>query len=147
MKKLALKKLVSALLLLAVASFFFPGCTQYEQQGAGVGAAVGGIAGALLARNPWEGGVIGGALGAVAGATLVNISERANQQAVQTGQPVEYTTNNGEGIYRAEPESEAYYPNAYTKCRKVHERVWDNGRLVRDRVREVCTSVSERPGY
>ena len=141
-----MRKIALALLLVAAVTFSF-GCTQYEQQGTGVGAAVGGIAGALLARNPWEGGVIGGALGAVAGATLVNISERANQQAVQTGRPVEYTTQNGAGIYRAEPEGGVYYPNAHTRCRKVRERVWDNGRLVKDHVREVCTSVEERPGY
>ena len=141
-----MRKPFLVLLVLAAVLFSF-GCTRYEQQGAGVGAAVGGIAGALLDRNPWRGGVIGGALGAIAGATLVNISEQANQQAVQTGQPIEYTTENGEGIYRAEPESGAYYPNSHTKCRKVRERVWDKGQLVKDRVREVCTSVEERPGY
>ncbi len=142
-----MKKLTCVFLLLVLIGVSY-GCTEYQARGAGVGGVLGGIAGAFLdSRNPWRGGVIGGALGALAGATIADVSARANEQAVQTGQPVEYRTDNGQGVYRAEPESRVYYPNARTRCRKVRERVWDHGRLVKDRVREVCTSVEERPEY
>ncbi len=134
------KRLTAIALLLALGIFTY-GCQTPQGQGAGVGAFIGGVAGALLDRNPWRGGVIGGALGAVAGATLTDIAVKANQQAYETGRPVEYRTDNGEGVYRAEPESRYYYPDAHTRCRKIRERVWENGRLVKNQVREVCTSV------
>ncbi len=143
----SMKKLTCVLLLLALIAVSY-GCTEYQARGAGVGGVLGGIAGAFLdSRNPWRGGVIGGALGALAGATIADVSAQANQQAVATGQPVQYQTDNGQGVYRAEPESRVYYPDEHTRCRKVRERVWDHGQLVKDRVKEVCTSVSERPGY
>lgn len=142
-----MKKLICTLLLIALAALSY-GCTQYEGQGAGIGGVVGGITGAILDhRNPWTGGVVGGLVGAIAGATIADISVHANQQALQTGQPIQYQTDNGQGVYRAEPVSRVYYPNDNTKCRKVRERTWENGRLVKDTVHEVCTSVSERPGY
>ena len=46
-------------------------------------------------------------------------------------------------VYRAEPLG----IDANTRCRKVHERVWQDGQLVRDQIKEVCTSESYQPGY
>jgi hypothetical protein len=112
------------------------GCTPYHQQGAETGAVVGGVAGAFLdSRNPWRGGVVGGILGAIAGATIADISLRASREAAMENRPVEYQTEGGRGVYRADPLG---YDEA-TRCRKVHERVWEDGRLVKDRIREVCT--------
>ena len=129
MKKGILLLIIPLLLLL------LSGCTQYHAQGAGTGALIGGITGALLDhRNPWRGGVIGGALGAAAGATLTDISLRASREAAYSGNPVEYRTEDGRGIYRAEP----LEYDAHTKCRKVHEKVWESGRLIKDQIREVC---------
>ncbi len=109
--------------------------TEYEQQGAATGAAVGGIAGAILGgHNPWRGGVIGAALGAIAGATIADISVRGSEEAARSGKPVEYYTEDRRGRYYAEPGG--YDP--VTRCRRVREKIWENGRLVRDRVREVC---------
>jgi len=111
------------------------GCTPYHAQGAGTGGAVGGIAGALLDRhNPWRGGVIGAALGAIMGATLTDISMRGSQEAAYSGRPVEYRTEDGRGVYRAEPEGY----NERTRCHKVHEKVYEDGRLVKDHMKEVC---------
>ncbi len=141
-----MKKFVAVALLLALAIFAY-GCETPQGQGAGVGAVIGGIAGALLDRNPWRGGVIGGALGAVAGATITDIAVKANQQAVETGRPVEYRTDNGRGVYSATPTSDVYYPDEHTRCRKIRERVWDNGRLVKNRVKEVCTSTRYEQRY
>ncbi|MCK5139564.1 MAG: glycine zipper 2TM domain-containing protein [Thermodesulfovibrionia bacterium] len=106
--------------------------------------AVGGVAGAFLdKKNPWRGGVIGAALGALAGATLTDVSMRASRQSAVARQPVEYRTTDGRGAYRAEP---VEY-NAQTNCHKVHERAWEDGRLVKDEIREVCESEKAEPRY
>jgi outer membrane lipoprotein SlyB len=98
-----MKKVISLVLIVFWMSVTF-GCTEYHAQGAGAGAVLGGIAGALIdSRNPWRGGVIGGALGAVAGATITDISMRASREAAMSGRPVEYKTDDGRGVYRAEP--------------------------------------------
>lgn len=111
------------------------GCTTYQGQGAAAGGAMGGIAGAILdQRNPWRGGVIGAALGALAGATISEVSAQGSREVVTTGRPVEYRTENGYGVYRAEPVD----GSGHTRCRKVRERVYENDRLVRDHIREVC---------
>lgn len=128
----------------AAAIVMASGCTPYQAQGGAAGGAIGGITGAIIdSRNPWRGGVIGAALGALAGATIADISSRGAQQAATSGQPVEYRTEDGRGRYYAEPVDSG----AQTRCKKVHERVYEDGRLVRDRIREVCEGETVRPGY
>ncbi len=135
---------IISLLFVVLLSGFILGCTQYHAQGAGSGALIGGIAGALLDyHNPWRGGIIGGTLGAVAGATITDISLRASREAALSGEPVEYRTDNGYGVYRAEP----LEYDASTKCRKVHERVWEDGRLIKDQIREVCEGEKSEQRY
>jgi outer membrane lipoprotein SlyB len=129
-----MKTMVSLLLIVSLIAAT-AGCTQYHAQGAAAGGAVGGVAGALLdSKNPWRGGVIGAALGAVFGATITDVSMRANQESVQANRPVEYRTTDGRGVYRADP----LPVDEQTRCKKVRERVWENDRLVKDQVREVC---------
>lgn len=129
-----MKKSVSLIMVMAMLALT-AGCTQYHAQGAGIGGAVGGAAGAMLDRkNPWRGGVIGAALGALAGATLTDVSMRASQEAAAERRPVEYRTTDGRGVYRADPVDY----DAKTKCHKVQERVWEDGRLIKDEIREVC---------
>jgi hypothetical protein len=138
-----MKNIVSIVLTLSLV-FVVYGCTKYHAQGAGVGAVAGGVAGALIdSKNPWRGGVIGAAIGGVAGATLVDISMRASQEAAAEGQPVEYRTEDGRAVYRADPIDY----DARTDCHKVRERVWEDGQLVKDQVREVCESHKSEPGY
>jgi outer membrane lipoprotein SlyB len=130
--------MVMALLVLA------SGCTVYHAQGASSGGAIGGIAGALLDRhNPWRGGVVGAVLGAIMGATLTDVSMRASDEAIQQNRPVEYRTTDGRGIYQA-------YPLDYdehTKCHKVQERVWEDGRLIKDQIKEVCEGQKTEKRY
>ena len=112
--------------------------------GAGACGAIGGVAGALLDRhNPWRGGVIGAVLGGLAGATITDVSMRASQEAAATGKTVQYVTEDGRGVYRADPIDY----NAQTKCHKVHEIVTENGRVVKDQIREVCESDKTEPRY
>ncbi|MGC8795952.1 MAG: glycine zipper 2TM domain-containing protein [Thermodesulfovibrio sp.] len=138
-------------LVLAALMLFTVACGQLGQQhyeGAGAGAVVGGVAGALLdKKNPWRGGVIGAALGAVFGATIADISTRGSKEAYQSGKPVEYRTEDGRGLYKAEPVSDYYYKDPYTKCRKISEKVWENGKLVKDTVKEICESEKQERTY
>lgn len=130
---LGMRKAVSVLIILAFLAV--TACATYQYEGAAAGGAVGGLGGALLDRhNPWRGGVIGAALGAVLGATLADISARGARQAAQTGDTVQYRTSDGRGVYRVEPMDY----DAQTRCTKVHERVWQDGNLVKDQIREVC---------
>lgn len=129
-----MKTPVSLILIVSLLGLTF-GCTPYHAQGAETGAAVGGISGAILdSRNPWRGGVIGGVLGAVVGATIADIQLKASREAAMENKPVEYRTEDGRGVYRADPMGY----DERTKCRKIHEKVWEDGRLVKDQVREVC---------
>lgn len=122
--------------VLALALFIAAGCTTYQAQGGLMGGGLGGIAGALLdSKNPWRGGVLGAGLGALAGATISDISVRGAREAAETNRPVEYQTQDGRGYYRAEPVPSS---TASTDCKKVHERAYENGRLVKDVIREVC---------
>lgn len=130
-----MKKAASIIVMLVL--FVVTACTQYQYEGGATGAIIGGTAGAILDhRNPWRGGVIGAALGALAGATIADISVRGAQEAYTTGRPVEYRTEDGRGMYYAEPLGY----DSHTRCRRIHEKVWEDGYLVKDRVREICES-------
>jgi hypothetical protein len=138
-----MKKTLSLILIILLLGLAFS-CTPYHTQGAGAGAAVGGVSGAILdSKNPWRGGVIGGALGAILGATLTDISVRASRESAVTNRPVQYRTEDGRGVYRADP----IEYNARTNCRKVQERVWEDGRLVKDEIKEICEGEKYEPRY
>ena len=129
---------VLALLTLSVS------CATPQGKGAGVGAGVGGVAGALLDhKNPWRGGVIGAALGAIFGATVTDIATKASQESASTGRPVEYRTTDGRGVYRSDPIDY----NARTKCHKVQERVWEDGKIIKDEIKEVCEGEKTEQRY
>jgi outer membrane lipoprotein SlyB len=145
-----MKKTISLLSLLVVLFIITSGCVSMQPtttrtyEGAGVGAVLGGVAGALLDRhNTWRGGVIGGIIGAVAGGTLTEISARASREAVEHRRPVEYRTEDGRGVYRADP----FEHNASTRCSKIHERVWEDGRLIKDQIKEVCEGTKTERRY
>ena len=116
-------------------------CAPHQYQGGIAGGAMGGIAGALLDyRNPWRGGVIGATLGAVAGATIADISAQGAREAAYVGRPVEYRSEDRRGYYYAEP----LEYDSQTHCRRVRERMYEDGQLVRERVKIVRV---EREGY
>jgi outer membrane lipoprotein SlyB len=138
-----MKTILAMIVIVSLLGLTF-GCTPYHAQGAGTGAAVGGISGAILdSRNPWRGGVIGGVLGAIVGATIADIQLKASQEAAMENRPVEYRTEDGRGVYWAEPQGY----DERTRCRRVHEKIWEDGRLVRDQVREVCQGTGYERRY
>jgi len=61
----------------------------------------------------------------------------------ETNQPVKYQTEDGRVVYQAGP---AGY-DAKTKCNKVHERIYENGKLVKDQIKEVCKSERTEGNY
>jgi len=56
---------------------------------------------------------------------------------------VEYRTTDGRAVYRADPVDY----NPVTKCRKVQERVWQDGKLVKDEIKEICKSKKTEMSY
>jgi hypothetical protein len=118
--------------------------SQRTYEGAGVGAALGSVAGLLIDKdNRWRGAVIGGLIGAALGGTVTEISQRAAREAAYEGRPVAYQSN--DGFQRVEATPVSY--DAGTKCHKVRERIWQDGKLVKDEIREICDSERTDPGY
>jgi outer membrane lipoprotein SlyB len=139
------KKIISLLSIVVLMSILTAcATTPHTYEGAGAGAVLGGVAGALLDRhNPWRGGIIGAAIGAVAGGTFVELSARASRESALSGRPVEYRTEDGRGVYRADPMG---YDGS-TRCSKIHERAWEDGRLVKDQIKEVCEGTRYERRY
>ena len=118
--------------------------TQRTYEAGAVGAGLGGLAGALIdSDNRWRGGVLGAVIGGVLAGTVTEISTRAAVEAAEEGHPVIYQSNDG---YQRVEESPVSY-NAETKCHKVRERIWQEGQLVKDEVKEVCESERTEPTY
>jgi outer membrane lipoprotein SlyB len=131
---------LTGILVAAIGCAPYPG-SQRTYEGAGAGAIIGGVAGGLL--KGWKGAVIGGALGAVAGATITEISAQAAREAAVNNRPVEYKSDDGRYVVHTEPRGF----DERTKCDKVHEKIWEDGRLVRDEIKEVCRSTKEERRY
>ena len=77
------------------------------KEGAGIGAIIGGVAGAAIDKeNRWRGGVIGAAAGALIGGAIGNIRDRAAEEAAAENREVQYTRTMDDGsqeIVRATP--------------------------------------------
>ena len=68
------------------------------REGAGIGAILGGVAGAAIDKeNRWRGGVIGAAAGALIGGAVGNIRDRAANEAAAEDRPVAYTRTYDDG--------------------------------------------------
>lgn len=140
-----MKTLLSGFLLVALVLPQLTGCMAHQNAGGTAGAAMGGIAGAILdQRNPWRGGILGAALGAIAGATISDISQQAAREAAYAQKPAEYRTDDRRVRYSAEPLG--YDQDRH--CRKVREKVYVDGRLYRKRTIVICDQGGyERPSY
>lgn len=110
--------------------------TDQTYHGAAAGGAVGTITGVILDKgNRWRGAIIGGALGALLGGTVTEIAGRASREAAQQGQAVTYTSEDGSQQVVATPVGASPQPN----CRRVREQVYQDGKLVRDQMKDVCS--------
>ena len=129
-----------ALLAAVLTASLFAACAQpgvttsRTDQGAGAGAVVSTGAGALIDKdNRWRGAALGAALGGVLGGSPTEISSRAARESVAANQRVAYQSTDGWQRIEAVPQT----PNA-PGCRQVHERVYQDNRLVREQIRDVC---------
>jgi MFS family permease len=137
------RRIVGVGALVALTAGLLASCTVAPQpvvttprtyQGAGAGAAVGAGAGALIDKNNrWRGAVLGAALGAVLGGTLTEVSTRASREAALQDRPVAYQSTDGWQRVEAYPQG-----RASSGCRQVQERVYQDGQLVREQLREIC---------
>ncbi len=119
--------------LFGVSTLLFSCATRQRSYDAGAGH--GGPAGTLIDKeNRWRWGVLGAEIGGVVTGTVTEISQKAAVEAVQESRPVIYQSN--DGVQRVEETPVSY--NAETRCHKVRERVWQEGQLVKDEVKEVC---------
>lgn len=130
------KTIALSLSLLLGISVLGMGCASMDKstyEGAGVGAATGAVAGALLDSNGWRGGVIGGALGALAGGAITYIAGHASRQAAQSNQTVVYEKNDGHEKVTATP-----VRSTTGNCKIVKERYYKDGQMYKEVEREVC---------
>ena len=121
-------------------SFFLVSCAHYPpdryntQKGAAVGAGTGALIGQAIGGNT-ESTLIGLAAGTILGALVGNAVDQdyqAARDAAQYGKPVIYYDKSGHAV-EAIPEG-TNDPN----CQKVRKRIWENGKLVKETVEEVC---------
>lgn len=114
------------IMLVIVLGLSLMGCSMSNKvQTSALLGTVGGAVGAVLdSNNRWRGGSIGAATGAITGALL-------------------YETVNGG---RNETVTEVI-PTPITECKKVREREWKNGVIIKDEVREICDSRKTDNSY
>ncbi len=145
-----MKSFLVVILLLSFLGFSISSCTT-ESENVALGTAVGAGIGAAVTKNSWKGAVIGGAIGALAGEAMYQIQQKAIQEAVQSQKPVVYqreTRNGGWQRVEAEPVGQpTYHPSEHTKCQKVHVREIENGKVVKDTIKEVCRGYKETNTY
>jgi len=84
--------------------------------------------------NTWRGGAIGAALGSPTEGKVMEISGRALREAAQEGKPVAYLSLDGFQRVEAYLVGKGTTPN----CRLVREQIFQEGKLVRDEIKEVC---------
>ena len=137
---------ITAIFLTLGLLLFSYGCMTSNQTGAAGGAVIGGAAGAIIDKdNPWRGAVIGAAVGAAIGVGISELSKKAAREAMEQGKPVAYTK--GDTTVLAEPVGDYYKPSERTTCRKVRKRIWKNGKLIEDRIEEVCEGEKTESRY
>lgn len=141
MKKHSLAVFAIVLPLLIASCATYPPERYNTQAGAAVGAGTGALIGQAVGGNT-ESTLIGLAAGTIIGALVGNAVDQQNQaarDAAAYGKPVIYYDEQGRAV-EAVPESGSA-PN----CRQVRKRVWENGKLVRETVEEVCSTPPPPP--
>jgi len=131
--QMAIQVLILSLLLASCAAY--PPGPNNAQVGAVVGAGTGALIGQAIGGNT-EGTLIGLAAGTIIGALVGNAADQQNQAAANAaayGKPVIYYDESGRAV-EAIPEGSGD-PN----CQKVRKRLWENGKLVKETVEEVCS--------
>ncbi len=64
--------------------------------------------------------------------TLFEVTAKAIEEAGISGRPVQYRTEDAKMVYQAFPDY------GRSKCRFVHGKTWEVGKLIRTEIKEVC---------
>ena len=134
MNKFHVNILTLSLSLLLASCAIVPSDRYNTQKGAAIGFGAGALIGQAIGGNT-ESTLIGLAAGTILGALVGNAVDQdyqAVRDAAQYGKPVIYYDKSGHAI-EAIPEK-ANDPN----CRKVRKRIWENGKLIKETVEEIC---------
>lgn len=149
-----MKKIISIICVIALL-ISIVGCAGQNRrtQGAGAGAAIGGIIGALSTQsNSWVGLVIGATAGAVLGMLVgdaIEQEEQAKIKAAQSQQTVVVYDKKDQAV-KSEPYGQStvsYNNNMKTECQKVRTTIWKDGKQVSEEINEVCTSTKVSNTY
>ena len=122
-------------LMLTVLSCAAPQDRYNTQRGAAIGAGLGAVAGQAIGRDT-EATLLGAGIGTLLGTILGNAVDQSHQaarEAAMTNKRVVYYDDKG-GAVEAIPGP----VDQHTKCRKVTNRVWENGKMVSEKIEEVC---------
>lgn len=84
--------------------------------------------------NTWRGGAIGGSLGNPLEGKIKEISAQASQEAAREGKPVAYLSLDGFQRVETFPVGKG----GSNKCPLVREKIFQDGKLIRDEIKEVC---------
>lgn len=130
-------------------SLFYASCAHYPpdryntQAGALTGAGMGALIGQAIGGNT-QGTLIGLAAGTILGALVGNAIDQdyqAARDAALYDKPVIYYDKNGKAV-EAIPE-DSNDPN----CRQVRKRIWENGKMIKETVEEICADPAPIARY
>jgi hypothetical protein len=134
MKKYHMVIFTPILLFILVSCAHYPPDRYNTQAGATIGAGTGALIGQAIGGNT-ESTLIGLAAGTIIGALVGNAIDQdyqAARDAALYDRPVIYYDKDGHAV-EAVPEWTSD-PN----CQKVRKRIWENGKLVKETVEEIC---------
>jgi hypothetical protein len=98
--------------------------------------------GTLVDRNSrWRGVTAAGSAGTVVGGTVTDVRARAAREAASTNQAIAYQTEDNFQRVEAYPLAVA----APSGCRRIEERIYQNGQLLQDTMWDVCGGVAQAP--
>jgi hypothetical protein len=84
--------------------------------------------------SSWRGGSIGASLGGPIEGKIKEISAQASREAAREGKPVAYLSLDGFQRVETFPVGKG----ESTKCRLVREKIFQEGKLIRDEIKEFC---------
>ncbi len=128
------------IICLVIVGMLMSGCATTStktREGAGIGAILGGVAGAVIDKdNPWRGGIVGAAAGALIGGAIGSMRDQAAQEAAEEDRTVQYTRTMDDGTretIRATP----YGYSEEGDYKLVRTQVIRNGIVVSEDVKRV----------
>ena len=126
-----IKPLIFMSFIISIFSCAAPQDRYNTQTGALLGAGIGAVAGQAIGRDT-HATLIGAEIGTLLGSILGNAADQNAAAVKEAGsrQAVYYDNNRGN--------LESVPLRQKNPCRKVTRRIWENGRMVKETVEEIC---------